>query len=112
MAAFTFVRCSPVPRADRKAKITQGARGSIVRDMSPTNMQRSNCQFVVQQTPEGNVVLLIQLLHQTIPPLNNSVVGFDLLGGTRVEQAKKVADLLNEYVLGVFVKGTEKGTTG
>jgi len=80
--------------------------------MSPTNMQRSNCQFVVQQTPEGNVVLLIQLLHQTIPPLNNSVVGFDLLGGTRVEQAKKVADLLNEYVLGVFVKGTEKGTTG
>ena len=71
--------------------------------MSLTNMQRSNCQFVVQQTPEGNVVLLIQLLHQTIPPLNNSVVGFDLLGGTRVEQGKRTGcTVLTETTLGVY----------
>ena len=85
--------------------------GGILRDMSPINIQRSNCRFAVQQAPEGNVVLLMQLLHQTIPSLNNSVVGFDLLGGTRMEQAKKVADLLNEYVLGVFVREAEKGAT-
>ncbi len=79
--------------------------------MSETNTGRSNCQFVVQQTPDGKVVVVVQLLHQTIPALKDSVVGFDLLGGTRVGQAKKIADLLNEYVLGVFVTVAEKGAT-
>jgi hypothetical protein len=79
--------------------------------MSQTITDRSNCQFVVQQAPDGKVMVLVQLLRQTIPSLRNSVVGFDLLGGTRMEQAKKVADLLNEYVLGVFVTATEKDAT-
>jgi hypothetical protein len=79
--------------------------------MSQTITERSNCQFVVQQAPDGKVMVLVQLLHQTIPSLRNSVVGFDLLGGTRMEQARKVADLLNEYVLGVFVTATEKDAT-
>lgn len=52
---------------------------------------------------------MVQLLHETIPALRNAVVGFDLLGGTRVEQAKKHVDLLNEYVLDVFVSKTDKG---
>jgi len=56
-------------------------------------------------------VVVFKLLHETVPSLKNSVVGFDLLGGTRVEQAKKVADLLNEYVLGVFVTITDVGAT-
>jgi hypothetical protein len=83
----------------------------MLRDMSQPNTERSNCQFMVQQTPDGKVVVVVQLLHHTIPSLKNSVVGFDLLGGTRVEQAKKLADQLNEYVLGVFVTVTEKGAT-
>ena len=52
---------------------------------------------------------MVQLLHETIPALRSVVVGFDLLGGIQVEQAKKLADLLNEYVLNVFVTATEKG---
>jgi hypothetical protein len=83
----------------------------MLRDMSQPNTERSNCQFVVQQTPDGKVVVVVQVLHQTIPSLKNSVVGFDLLGGTRVEQAKKLVDQLNEYVLGVFVRATEKDAT-
>jgi hypothetical protein len=83
---------------------------TILRDMTQTNTGRSNCQFVVQQAPDGKVVVVVQL-HQTIPSLQNSVVGFDLLGGTRAGQAKKLVDLLNEYVLGVFVTVTEKGAT-
>jgi hypothetical protein len=51
---------------------------------------------------------MVQLLHDTIPALNKAVVGFELLGGTRLEQAKKRADLL---VLDVFVTVTEKGAT-
>jgi hypothetical protein len=75
----------------------------MLRDMSRANTELSNCQFVVQQTPDGKVVIVVQLLHQTIPSSRNAVMGFDLLGGARVERAKKLADQLNEYVLGVFV---------
>jgi hypothetical protein len=52
---------------------------------------------------------MVQLLHETIPILRNAVVGFDLLSGIRPEQAQKLADVLNEYVLNVFVTVTEKG---
>jgi hypothetical protein len=83
----------------------------ILRDMSQRKTERSNCQFVVQQAPDGNVVVVVKLLHETIPSLRGSVVGFDLLGGTRLEQAKKVADLLNEYILDVFVTATEGNAT-
>jgi hypothetical protein len=36
-------------------------------------------------------------------PLDNIVFGFDLLRGITVEQAKKIADTLNENVLSIFV---------
>jgi hypothetical protein len=77
--------------------------------MSPTKTDRSNCQFLLQQTPDRRAVIIVQLLHESIPALKSVVVGFDLLGGIQVEQAKKLADLLNEYVLNVFVTTTEKG---
>ena len=79
--------------------------------MAQTITERSNCRFLVQQGPDGKPVVIVQLLHETIPTLRNAVVGFDLLGGTRFEQAKKLADLLNEYALNIFVTIEEKGTT-
>ena len=79
--------------------------------MSQTKTDRSNCQFRVQQTPDGKSVVTVQLLHDTIPSLYHATVGFDLLSGTRIEQAKKLADLLNEYVLDVFVTVADKGAT-
>ncbi len=77
--------------------------------LSSTKTYRSNCQFLVQQTQDHKVVVVVQLLHETIPALRNAVVGFDLLGGIRVEQATQLVNLLNEYVLNVFVTVTEKG---
>ena len=77
--------------------------------MSSTKTDRSNCQFLVQQTPDHKAVVVVQLLHETIPALKNAVVGFDVLGGIRIEQARQLVDLLNEYVLNVFVTVTEKG---
>jgi len=49
----------------------------------------------------------LQLLHETIPALHNTVVGFDLLGGTRLEQAKKLADLLTNTLKINFVSEWE-----
>ena len=58
--------------------------------MAPTKTDRSNCQFLFQQTPDRRAVIIVQLLHETIPALKSMVVGFDLLGGIQVEQAKKL----------------------
>jgi hypothetical protein len=65
--------------------------------------ERSNCSFTVQQNSDGKPILVVQLYQETILPLREAVVGFDLLGGTRPEQAKKLAQMLNEQVLDMFV---------
>lgn len=46
--------------------------------MSSTTTERSNCQFAVRRTGDGKVVVMVQLLHDTISPLRNVTVGFDL----------------------------------
>jgi hypothetical protein len=48
--------------------------------------------------------------NQSISVLNNAVLGFDLLGGTTLEQAKKIVSVMNENVLNVFVTGKQNGT--
>jgi len=88
-----------------------GTRLDYTPGMPDAKTQRSNCRFQVQQTQDGKAVVIVQLLHDTIPALNKTVVGFDLLGGIRLDQAGKLVDLLNEYVLDVFVTATEKGAT-
>jgi hypothetical protein len=70
--------------------------------MSTTKTDRSNCRFLVQQNSDGKPVVMVQLLHQTIPALRDTTMGFGLLGGIRSEDAKKLVDLLNEYVLDIF----------
>jgi hypothetical protein len=45
----------------------------------------------------------VQLYQETITRLGGAVVGFDLLGGMHPDQAQKLAQLLNEHVLDLFV---------
>jgi hypothetical protein len=70
--------------------------------MGEAKTERSNCRFTVQ-TNSGKPVIVLQLYQRTISLLRNTVVGFDLLGGTRAEEAKKLAEMLNERVLDVYV---------
>jgi hypothetical protein len=65
--------------------------------------ERSNCHFAVQRTSDGKPVLVVQLYQDSIPTLKGTTLGFDLLGGISVEQAKKVAEMLNEHVLDLFL---------
>jgi hypothetical protein len=67
------------------------------------NAERSNCHFAVQRTSDGKPVLVVQLYQDSIPTLKGTTLGFDLLGGISVEQAKKVAEMLNEHVLDLFL---------
>jgi hypothetical protein len=78
--------------------------------MTETKTERSNCRFTVQQAGDGKPLLVVELYQETIPALRKTVCGFDLLGGTRVEEAKKLAEVLNERVLDMFV--TCKGNGG
>ena len=80
--------------------------------MTQEKTERSNCRFVIRDTEDGKPQILVERYHQTIAVLSDAVVGFDLLGGTTLEQAKKVVAVLNENVLDVFVtvKQTDANT--
>ena len=44
-------------------------------------------------------MLVVQLYRDSISLLKGTTLGFDLLGGVNAEQAKKLAEMLNEHVL-------------
>ena len=82
---------------------------STLRGIAEKKTEHSNCRFTVQQTSDGEPFLVVQLYQDTIPLLREVLFGFDLLGGTRVEEAKKLAEVPNEHVLDMFVTCEEKG---
>jgi hypothetical protein len=71
-------------------------------NMPDTKTERGSCRFVVQFN-EGKPQIVVQRFHDSISVLKNSVLGFNLLSGLTKEQATKVADVLNEHVLELFV---------
>jgi len=75
--------------------------------MTESRTERGTCQFLVQKAADGKPVIVAQLYHPTVTLLNDAVLGFDLLGGTTPEQARKVAEMLNENVLDLFVTLSE-----
>jgi hypothetical protein len=77
--------------------------------MAEKKTDRSNCRFAVQQSNDGKPFLVVQLYQDTIPMLKEALFGFGLLGGTRVEEAKRLAAMLNEQVLDMFVTISDKG---
>jgi hypothetical protein len=74
--------------------------------MADNKTERSNCRFTVKRTTDGKPFLAVELYHDTIPMLKDVLFGFDLLGGVRLEEAQKLADMLNERVLDMFVTTT------
>jgi hypothetical protein len=77
--------------------------------MTQERTERANCHFVIKQTPDRKPQIIVERYHQSISVLNNTVLGFDLLGGTTLEQAKKTVALLNENVLNVFITQKQNG---
>lgn len=71
--------------------------------------ERSSCRFAINSTKDGKPQIVVKPFHASVSFLADAVLGFDLLGGTTLEQAKKVVELLNENVLDVFVTGKRQG---
>jgi hypothetical protein len=64
--------------------------------------ERSGSRFVAR-TDESTTVIELELFHDTVPALKSLSVGFELLGGTTLEQAKKLVDTMNERIVGIVV---------
>jgi hypothetical protein len=69
--------------------------------------ERSGSRFVAK-TDEGKAVIQLELFHTTISGLNSLTVGFELLGGTTLEQAKTLVDAMNERIVAVIVTPKER----
>lgn len=67
------------------------------------HLERGNCRFIVSTTPDGKPGLRVELYHDTMPTLAKRSMGFELLRGTSVEDARKLADFMNERILGVVI---------
>ena len=66
-----------------------------------------------RRASDGKTVLVVQLYQDGITLLQGTSLGFDLLGGISVEQAKKLAEMLNEHVLDLFlITGGTSGDIG
>ena len=76
--------------------------------MPEKKTDRSACRFTVQQSKDGMPFIAVQLYRDTIPALREVSFGFDLLRGTQVEDAKRLAEMLNEQVLDMFATTGEK----
>lgn len=67
--------------------------------------ERSNCRFIVRKDESDKPQMVLELF-QAISQLKDTKVGYEFIGGTSVEQAKKVAALSNEHVLNIFVEAS------
>jgi hypothetical protein len=59
----------------------------------------------------GAIILEVRPHHDTISAFRGAQVGFELLNGITLDQAKKIVDVLNENVIGVLVTTTSDDKT-
>ena len=70
--------------------------------MATTKIQRAGVGFGIGRQG-GSIIVEVHPHHDTISALRGVQVGFELLNGITLEQAKKIVDVLNENVIGVSV---------
>jgi hypothetical protein len=70
--------------------------------MTTTKIEKAGVCFGIGRHG-GSIMLEVRPHHDTISALRGVQVGFELLNGIAIEQAKKILDVLNENVIGVSV---------
>ena len=70
--------------------------------MATTKIERAGVGFGIGRQG-GPIVIEARLHHDTISALRGVQIGFELLNGVTLEQARKILELLNENVVGVVV---------
>ena len=64
--------------------------------------EKSGVAFGINRS-SGSIVIELRLHHETVTALKDVHVGFELLNGIGLEQAKKIVETLNENVIGLLV---------
>jgi hypothetical protein len=67
------------------------------------NIERGSCRFKAIQGADGKFVIRMEMFHQTMPLLKDATVDFELLNGTTADQARKLAESVNDRVTGVLI---------
>jgi hypothetical protein len=67
------------------------------------NSERGGCRFVVIKTDEGKPMIQLELFHDTVSRLKGFNVGFEVLSGTTLNQARTLVDDINERIVGVII---------
>jgi hypothetical protein len=70
--------------------------------MTTTKIERASVCFGISQQG-GPITVEVRPHHDTISALRGVQVGFELLNGVTLVQAKKLLDVLNENVIGLLV---------
>ena len=72
--------------------------------MTDTRLERATCRFVAKKDEGCRPTIALQFFHGTVSLLNHAALGFNLLGNLTLDQAKKLAETLNENVLDASVE--------
>jgi len=67
------------------------------------NIERDSCRFKAIQEADGKFVIRMEVFHQTVSLLKDTTVDFELLNGTTADQARKLAESMNDRVTGVLI---------
>ena len=70
--------------------------------MASANVERGSCRFKAIQA-DGKSVIRMEMFHQTVPLLADATVDFELLNGTTLDQARKLAESVNDRVTGILI---------
>jgi hypothetical protein len=72
------------------------------REIAPIGTEKSGVAFNINRSG-GPIVIELCLHHETISALKGVHIGFELLNGIGLEQAKRIVEALNENVIGLLV---------
>jgi hypothetical protein len=67
------------------------------------NVERGSCRFKAIQGADGKFVVRMEMFHETVPLLKDATVDFELLNGTTLNQARNLAESMNDRVTGVLI---------
>lgn len=68
-----------------------------------TKPELSGCRFVLSNTDVGTPTIKLELFHTTAPSLKDLSIGFEVLSGVTLDQAKTLVDQMNERIIGVVI---------
>jgi hypothetical protein len=67
------------------------------------NIERDSCRFKAIQGADGKFVVRMEMFHKTVSVLADATVDLELLNGTTLDQARKLAEAMNDRVTGVLI---------